>query len=318
MTSLNGLTQAEVVERQKEFGLNAIPEPKHRLLKLIVRQFAGIFNLLLIAAAIVTFLLGEPIDSAFIFFFVLLGTVLNIYQEYKANDAADKLKSFLVKTITVMRDGQSLNLATDQLVPGDILKLESGDIVPADAVLRQSLNLMVDETTFTGESIPVIKTAAEGSDDLGDPHHNLLQGVNIISGNALAEVTATGTHTRLANIAKTASSVQAESDLTKGVDRISKFILRVTMIVMAFLILANILIDGKGVDIPELLIFAIALAVSVIPEALPLVLTFALSRGALDMSKKKVIVKRLSSVQDLGSVNLLCTDKTGTITENKL
>jgi len=318
MTSLNGLTQAEVVERQKEFGLNAIPEPKHRLLKLIVRQFAGIFNLLLIAAAIVTFLLGEPIDSAFIFFFVLLGTVLNIYQEYKANDAADKLKSFLVKTITVMRDGQSLNLATNQLVPGDILKLESGDIVPADAVLRQSLNLMVDETTFTGESIPVIKTAAEGSDDLGDPHHNLLQGVNIISGNALAEVTATGTHTRLANIAKTASSVQAESDLTKGVDRISKFILRVTMIVMAFLILANILIDGKGVDIPELLIFAIALAVSVIPEALPLVLTFALSRGALDMSKKKVIVKRLSSVQDLGSVNLLCTDKTGTITENKL
>ncbi|HSN93527.1 MAG TPA: HAD-IC family P-type ATPase, partial [Anaerolineaceae bacterium] len=318
MTSLNGLTATEVAARQQEFGLNAIPEPKHRLLKLILRQFAGIFNLLLIAAAIVTLLLGEPIDAAFIFFFVLLGTGLNIYQEYKANDAADKLKSFLVKTITVVREGQTLNLATDQLVPGDILKLESGDIVPADAVLREALNLMVDETTFTGESLPVIKTAAEGSDDLKDPQHNLLQGVNIISGNALAEVTATGTHTRLANIAKTASEVQAESDLTRGVDRISKFILRVTLLVMAFLIIANIIIDGKGVDIPELLIFAIALAVSVIPEALPLVLTFALSRGALDMSKKKVIVKRLTSVQDLGSVNLLCTDKTGTITENKL
>ena len=318
MTSLNGLSQAEVAARQKEFGLNAIPEPKNRLLKLILRQFAGVFNLLLIAAAVVTLLLGEPIDSAFILFFVLLGTVLNIYQEYKANDAADKLKSFLVKTITVVREGQSLNLTTDRLVPGDILKLESGDIVLADAVIRQALNLMVDETTFTGESLPVIKTASENSADEKDPQHTLLQGVNIISGNALAEVTATGIHTRLANIAKTASSVQAESDLTKGVDRISKFILRVTMVVMAFLIIANILIDGKGVDIPELLIFAIALAVSVIPEALPLVLTFALSRGALDMSKKKVIVKRLTSVQDLGSVNLLCTDKTGTITENKL
>ena len=318
MTSLNGLTAAEVATRQKEYGLNAIPEPKHRLVKLILRQFAGIFNLLLITAALVTLLLGEPFDAAFIFFFVLLGTFLNIYQEYKANDAADKLKSFLVKTITVVREGQSLNLTTDQLVPGDILKLESGDIVSADAVIRQALNLMVDETTFTGESLPVTKTAAENSADEKDLQHNLLQGVNIISGNALAEVTATGTHTRLANIAKTASEVQAESDLTKGVDRISKFILRLTLIVMAFLIIANILIDGKGVDIPQLLIFAIALAVSVIPEALPLVLTFALSRGALDMSKKKVIVKRLTSVQDLGSVNLLCTDKTGTITENKL
>ncbi len=318
MTSLNGLTQAEVTKRQKEFGLNAIPEPKNRLLKLILRQFAGIFNILLIAAAIITILLGEPIDSAFIFFFVLLGTFLNIYQEYKANDAADKLKSFLVKTITVVREGQTLDLATDQLVPGDILKLESGDIVPADAVIRQALNLMVDESTFTGESLPVIKTPSENSADSTEPQHTLLQGVNIISGNALAEVTATGMHTRLASIAKTASAVQAESDLTKGVDRISKFILRVTMIVMAFLIIANILIDGKGVDIPELLIFSIALAVSVIPEALPLVLTFTLSRGALDMSKEKVIVKRLSSVQDLGSVNLLCTDKTGTITENKL
>jgi Mg2+-importing ATPase len=318
MTTLNGLTHAEVTSRQKEFGLNAIPEIKHRLLRLILRQFTGIFNLLLIAATIVTLLLGEPIDAAFIFFFVLLGATLNIYQEYKANDAADKLKSFLVKTITLVRDGQTLNLTTDQLVPGDILKLESGDIVPADAVIRQALNLIVDETTFTGESIPVTKTASENAEDASDPQHTLLQGVNLISGNALAEVTATGTHTRLANIAKTASDVQAESDLTKGVDRISKFILRVTLIVMAFLIIANILIDGKGVDIPQLLIFAIALAVSVIPEALPLVLTFALSRGALDMSKKKVIVKRLTSVQDLGSVNLLCTDKTGTITENKL
>ncbi|MEA4811686.1 MAG: HAD-IC family P-type ATPase [Anaerolineaceae bacterium] len=318
MTSLNGLTSAEVSVRQKQYGPNAIPEPKHRLLKLILRQFAGIFNLLLIAAAIITIILGEPTDAAFIFFFVILGTFLNVYQEFKANDAADKLKTFLVKTITVVRDGQSLNIPTEELVPGDVIKLESGDIVPADAVIMQSLNLMVDETTFTGESIPVTKTASATPENESDPQHLLLQGVNLISGNALAEVTATGTQTRLAKIAKKASEVQAESDLTQGVDRISKFILRLTLIVLVALVIANILINGKSVDIPQLLIFAIALAVSVIPEALPLVLTFSLSRGAMDMSKKKVIVKRLSSVQDLGSVDLLCTDKTGTITENKL
>ena len=140
----------------------------------------------------------------------------------------------------------------------------------------------------------------------------------IVSGNALAEVTAIGVETQLAAIAAKASSVEAESELVKGIDRISKFILWVTVITLLFVIFANILIDGGDTDIPQLLIFAIALAVSVIPEALPLVLTFALTRGALRFAEKDVIVKRLSSVQDLGSVNLLCTDKTGTITENRL
>ena len=148
--------------------------------------------------------------------------------------------------------------------------------------------------------------------------HRLLQGVVVVSGNALAEVTAIGVQTQLAAIAAKASSVEAESELVKGIDRISKFILWVTVITLVFVVVANILIDGGDTDIPQLLIFAIALAVSVIPEALPLVLTFALTRGALRFAEKDVIVKRLSSVQDLGSVNLLCTDKTGTITENRL
>ena len=205
-----------------------------------------------------------------------------------------------------------------EIVPGDILNLESGDIVPADAIVRRAHNLLVDETTFTGESIPVSKQAADSSMQEADDEHRLLQGVVIVRGNALALVTETGNKTRFAAIAKTASEVQAESELTKGIDRISTFILRTTIITLLFIILANVLIEGKSTDIPQLLIFAIALAVSVIPEALPLVLTFSLSRGALQLAKRDVIVKRLSSVQDLGSVNLLCTDKTGTITENRL
>jgi Mg2+-importing ATPase len=315
---LDGLTSKEVVERQSQYGPNALPQTRHRLIRLILRQFSGIFNLLLLAASAVTFALGEVIDGAFILFFVFLGTALNVYQEYKSNAAADKLKSYFVRSITVRRDGKDQEVPVVEIVPGDILNLESGDIVPADAIIRRAHNLLVDETTFTGESIPVSKQAADSSTQEADEEHRLLQGVVIVRGNALALVTATGNKTRFAAIAKTASEVQAESELTKGIDRISTFILRITIITLLFIVLANVLIEGKSTDIPQLLIFAIALAVSVIPEALPLVLTFSLSRGALQLAKRDVIVKRLSSVQDLGSVNLLCTDKTGTITENRL
>ncbi len=316
-TVLDGLSSAEVTERRGRFGPNALPAPRYRLVQLVLRQFRGVFNLLLLAAAAVTFALGEPLDAAFILFFVFLGTALNVYQEYKSNAAAEKLKSYLVRTITVRRAGRDQEIPTAEVVPGDILKLEAGDIVPADAIVRQARNLLVDETTFTGESIPVTKQAVPTSGETGNEHY-LLQGVVIVRGNALAQVTATGAQTRLAGIAAQASAVQSESELVKGVGRISVFILRATLLTLLFVILANILIEGGATDIPHLLIFAIALAVSVIPEALPLVFTFSLSRGALQFAQRDVIVKRLSSVQDLGSVNLLCSDKTGTLTENRL
>ncbi|HEX5351595.1 MAG TPA: HAD-IC family P-type ATPase, partial [Trichococcus sp.] len=318
-----GLTEEEAAERRVRYGANALPVPKHRLLRLIARQFRGIFNLMLLIAAGVTFSLGEPIDGAFILLFVFLGTALNVYQEHKSNQAADKLKAYLLSTITVIRDGMEQEVPTEMLVPGDILKLESGDIVPADAIVREDRDLLVDETTFTGESIPVTKHAAASGAAVADKatvadEERLLQGIVIVRGNALAEITAIGQETQLAHIASTASTVQAESELVKSVDKISNFIMKVTLLTLGFVVVANILIEGRQADVTGLLIFAIALAVSAIPEALPLVLTFSLSRGALEFAKRDVIVKRLSAVQDLGSVNLLCTDKTGTITENHL
>ena len=318
------MSEAEVAERRVRYGANALPVPKHRFLRLIARQFRGIFNLMLLIAAGVTFSLGEPIDGAFILLFVFLGTALNVYQEHKSNQASDKLKAYLLSTITVIRDGMEKEVPTETLVPGDILKLESGDIVPADAIVRADRDLLVDETTFTGESIPVTKRASASSAAIADKatvaavEERLLQGIVIVRGNALAEITAIGQETQLAHIASTASTVQAESELVKSVDKISNFIMKVTLLTLGFVVVANILIEGRQADVTGLLIFAIALAVSAIPEALPLVLTFSLSRGALEFAKRDVIVKRLSAVQDLGSVNLLCTDKTGTITENHL
>ena len=311
-----GLTTDNAQLLQKQFGKNELPRPKFRFIKLLGRQFKSIFIILLLLASLVTYALGEPFDAGFILLFVLLGIGLSLFQEYKSNSAADKLQSYLVKTITVRRNGKDEEISVAEIVPGDILKLESGEVVPADAVVRHAQGLQVDETAFTGESVPVSKIVA-GTTDIPD-NAKLLQGTVIVRGLAYAEVTATGQHTRLAQIAETASTVDSVSELTKGVDRISTFILRTTLITLLFVVLANVIIEGSEADIPHLLIFAIALAVSVIPEALPLVMTFSLSRGALKLAKNHVIVKRLSAVQDLGSIELLCTDKTGTITENKL
>ena len=144
----SGLSAAEVAERRARYGPNALPQTRYRLARLILSQFRGIFNLLLLGAAAVTFALGEPIDAAFILFFVLLGTGLNVYQEYKSNAAADKLKTYLLEHVTVIRDGAEQEVPTEQIVPGDILKLESGDIVPADAIVREARSLLVGRNDF--------------------------------------------------------------------------------------------------------------------------------------------------------------------------
>lgn len=311
-----GLASADVAELQHEYGKNELPKSEHQFLKLLIRQIKSVFIAMLLVAAFVTYLLGEPFDAGFILVFVVLGIGISLFQEYKSNAAAEKLQSYLVHTITVRRDNIDVDVPVSELVPGDILKLESGDVIPADAVVRYAQGFQVNETTFTGESVPVAKVAS--MEVAPREESQLLQGTMVVRGLAYAEVTKTGVQTRLAQIAKQTSAIEGESELTKGIDKISTFILRATLITLLFIVLANIMIEGADADIPHLLIFAIALAVSVIPEALSLVMMFSLSRGALRLAKNHVIVKRLSAVQDLGSIELLCTDKTGTITENKL
>ncbi len=311
-----GLTTEKVIALQKEYGKNELPKTRFNFLRLLGRQFKSLFIILLLLASGVTFFLGEIFDATFILFFVVLGISLSLFQEYKSNSAAEKLQSYIVKTITARRNNLDVEVIVSELVPGDILKLESGEIIPADAKILFAKGLQVDETAFTGENLPVVKVAVDGC--LINEQSQLLQGSVIVRGLAFAEVTAIGANTRLAKIAKQASTVGSSSELTKGIEHISSFILRTTLVTLLFIVLANVIIEGGDADIPSLLIFAIALAISVIPEALPLVMTFSLSQGALKLAKKHVIVKRLSSVQDLGSIELLCTDKTGTITDNVL
>ncbi len=316
MLMYDGLSDSEVNERTRMYGKNELPRRTVGPLALLARQCKGPFNYLLLAAAGISFILHEPIDAYFILFFVLLGAGLSFFQEFKSNSASEKLRSFLQRTITVRRGGVDVELSVEDLVPGDVLRLESGDIVPADAVVRHTTGLLVNETTFTGESVPVAKFAADG--DEHEDARRVLQGMHVVRGCAYVEVYATGPKTRFAAIARSVETVHTESDLSKGISKISVFILRATLITLVVVVGANLLIEQDLHSLPTLIIFAIALAVSVVPEALPLVMTFSLSRGSLHLAERGVIVKRLTSIQDLGSIDLLCTDKTGTLTENRL
>ena len=316
MNQLPGLTSQEASLRLTQYGENRIPEKKYSLLLVIWNQLRGIFNLLLLAAALITFALNQYTDTIFIAFFLFFGVFLNVYQEHRAKIAADKLKALLQPSIRVIRDGRIQEILSIHLVPGDLVVLECGDLVPADCLVIENSALFADETTFTGESYPVPKKSRkeEGSEE----ESLLYQGTIITAGNGKGEVLKTGSSTRLAGLMKFSSAPKEQSLLNLGISKISSFILKASSLTLAGIILANMLIKGPEASFTDLLVFAIALSVSVIPEALPLVVTFSLSRGALEFAEKKVLVKRLSSIQDLGLVNLLCTDKTGTLTENSL
>ncbi len=316
MNELPGLTSQEASLRLAEYGENRIPEKKYSLLLVIWNQLRGIFNLLLLAAAIITFVLSQYTDTIFIAFFLFFGVFLNVYQEHRAKIAAAKLKALLQPSIRVIRDGRIQEILSIHLVPGDLVVLECGDLVPADCLVVENSALFADETTFTGENYPVPKKSRE---EQGSEEESLLyQGTIITAGNGKGEVLKTGSSTRLAGLMKFSSAPKEQSLLNLGISKISSFILKASSLTLVGIILANMLIKGHEASFTDLLVFAIALSVSVIPEALPLVVTFSLSRGALEFAEKKVLVKRLSSIQDLGLVNLLCTDKTGTLTENSL
>jgi len=320
-TSLDfGLTSSQVSLRLSEVGLNRIHEKKFHWWFILVRQLLSSFIYLLIAAALLALLLGERWDAAFILIFIGLNTTIGFYQEYRSEQTAFLLRRLIRPKSRLRRDNREQEIYSENLVPGDLLLLEPGDIIAADVRWIKLNNLNLDESVLTGESVPVAKVVKPLSSPPRQFHQaeNIgFAGTTVVAGYAEGLVIATGNHTALGQIAKVSLETERVSSFTLGINQISRFILWLVIITLGLVVIAHYLLRPAP-NLVELTLFAIALAVSVIPEALPVVTTFSLSRGALRLARHKVVVKRLSAVEDLGGIEILCTDKTGTLTENRL
>ena len=317
----SGLSIQSADERLNQFGANKLEAKSVSAWQIFFRQFKSAFIYLILAALVITLVLGEYLDSLMIFIFLTINTTLGFFQEFRSEKTASFLNQFSLPRAHVLRDGKVETITSDNLVPGDVILLRTGDKIPADVRILEQKNLMVDESILTGESIKVYKkeTALEKPASALHEASNLgFSGTDVINGTAKALVVATGKNTALGKISKLVTETRKVSDFEKGIAKFSDFILKLIAVTLLVMIAGNMLIKGSQLDYIEFFIFSIALTISVIPEALPLVTTFSLSQGARMLAKNNVIVKRLSAVQDLGSIEILCSDKTGTLTENRL
>jgi Mg2+-importing ATPase len=326
-TSENGISEKEAKERQKNYGLNEISFEKVTPFNILLRQFKSSFVYLLLIAAFVAFFIGEGIDSLFILLFVLINVTLGFFQEFRAERAVKILKSYLPAAARVKREGKEKIIDKKFLVPGDIVLLEAGNIVPADVRLLKESNLLVDESILSGESTLLsksTKTLSQKPKDFFEATNILFEGTAVISGKAEGVVILTGKNTSFGEIARISTKTKKVSLYEKRLLYFSKIVLRIVVATITIVYLLNLLIThfnifNRGqINNLDFLIFSIALLVSIIPEALPVVATFSFSRGALKLAKKKVVIKKLSSIEALGNIDILCSDKTGTLTEGKL
>lgn len=320
-SSRDGLTSSEVQKRSLENRENRIKPGSSAFVRVVKERLRSSFLYLLLAAAALSFFLGDILEGVLIVLFILINLSLETYQEYHSAQALRLLKRYLVVHARVRRGGQIVKVESTAVVPGDVVLVEAGDRLPADVRFLRVNGLELDESLLTGESTPVKKI----SGFLKVPAVEMYEACNIgfagtiaTSGWGEGVVFATGKETAFGDIASLTEETERETVFEKGIRQFSRFILKLVLFTLAIIYFANLLIRGSGADGVELLIFSLALAVSVVPEALPVILTVALSRGSLRLAQKKVVVKRLSAIEDLGSIEVLCCDKTGTLTENLL
>ena len=319
-SSAQGLSEAEVQKRQQQFGPNELIEKggKHPL-RLLWEQVSSVMVLILIAAAVVSALLGQVTEAVAIGAIVVLFVILGFVQEYRAEKAMAALKKLAVPLVRVRRAGQLVELSAQELVPGDIILLEAGNAIPADARVVESANLRVQEAALTGESEAVEKqTAVIPKPDLplGDRLNMLYLGTNVTYGRGTAVITATGMNTELGKIATLIQGVQDDpTPLQKQLDSVGR-ILALAGIAVAVLVLIIGVVAGESLE--EMFLTAVSVAVAVVPEGLPAVVTITLALGAQRMLRRSALIRKLPAVETLGSVTVICSDKTGTLTINRM
>ena len=323
-TDEEGLDPVQASDRLEEYGRNIIDFGKEK--SLIVRIKDAIinpFNIVLLVVAIITFvtdviLADEPSFATFIMLVavIIISAVISFVQEEKSNNAAKKLQGMITNKLDVIRNGVETEIEIEEIVPGDIVKLASGDMIPGDVRFIETKDLFIDQSQLTGESNPVEKfTTSEPGAGVTDLANIGFMGSNIVSGSAKAIILTTGEDTYFGSMAKSLNSFEEKSAFEKNLDSVSKLLIRFMLVTVPVIFVANFITKGSWL---QSLMFGITIAVGIMPEMLPVIMNSSLARGAINMSRKKTIVKRLGAIQTFGEMDVFCTDKTGTLTQDEI
>jgi Mg2+-importing ATPase len=318
-SQLAGLSQAVANARLKQLGTNEIAREKRQ--SALMRLLSNIKNplvLLLMALGVLSYLTGDQRATLVIFVMVILGVVLRFFQEMRADHAAEKLQAMVSNTATLVRGGKEEEVPLKMLVPGDIIRLGAGDMVPADVRVLSAKDLFLNQSALTGEALPVERKAAPASADVQNPlelPNICFLGSNVESGSATAVVIHTGDRTYFGSLAASIAGQRQLTSFDKGINKFTWLMIYFIAVMVPLVFLINGLSKHDWV---EAFLFAMAVAVGLTPEMLPMIVTVNLSKGALAMARRKVIVKRLNAIQNFGAMDVLCTDKTGTLTQGRI
>lgn len=318
-TTPAGLTTGEAKQRQLRYGLNSmVRESRFAGLISFFRFFANPLVIILLAASVISLGLGDRIGGSIIISMVMLSVMLNFFMEFQAHHAVEEISKQVATTAAVLRDGREQELPVAELVPGDIVLLNAGDLVPADARLLDAKDLHVRESALTGESLPVEKTVSdlgEGKHGVADANNSVFLGTDVQTGIGTAVIVSTGRNTALGEIAQRLAMHPPETEFGRGIRHFGLMLTRVIMALVLFVLLVNIIMHRP---LMESFLFSVALAVGLTPELMPMIITVTLAQGAKRMTRKKVLVKQLAAIEDFGSIDILCSDKTGTLTEGEI
>lgn len=316
-----GLSDQQVAQRREQFGFNRLQAKRRTtIFEKFLAQFKDLMIIILIVAAIIAGIAGEHVDAAIILAVVILNAVFGVFQESKAENAIDSLKEMSAPMATVLRNGRQTTVKSEEIVPGDMVLLEAGDVVPADIRLTEANTLKIEEAALTGESVPVNKTTATINDSdlpLGDRKNLGFMNSNVTSGRGVGVVIGTGMNTEVGKIAHMLNTTEeATTPLQENLNKLGK-VLTILILVIAVVVFAVGMWRGQETLI-NMLLTAISLAVAAIPEGLPAIVTVTLAIGTQQMARHRALIRKLQAVETLGSTDIICSDKTGTLTQNKM
>ncbi len=313
--SRNGLQPADAEQRLKQYGLNTIrAQQQATALRLLLSQFKSPLVLILIFAAIVSGIVGEWVDASIVLAIVLGSTILGFVQEYTASNAVEKLRSQVTIKSSVLRGGQPQMLPSEQVVPGDVVVLSAGSLIPADGIVLEANDFFVNQAVLTGETFPVEKKPATvpANASLAERTNCVFMGTSVGSGTAQVLIVQTGKATVFGQVAERLRLRPPETEFERGIRHFGNLLTQVMLVMVVIVLAVNVFLAKPLLDS---LLFSLALAVGLTPELLPAIISITLSHGAQQMAKRGVIVRRLTSIENFGSMDVLCTDKTGTLTE---